>query len=114
MTVRKLVDRIFRRYGAPVVVITSYDYVTIYGFAEHTATSARKYVLPEHSPLGELPRGHYLMLLPLTLVLKPGDSLMYSNHWYVVRRAEKVYFRDEALYYCCLCEEKGEPDLWGT
>lgn len=111
---RKLVKRIFRRYGVPVILQRSPENVTLYGFVQHTATSARKYILPEYSPLGELPMGHYYMMLPYTYTIALGDRLMYAGKWYIVRRVERAWFQEEPIYYWCLCEERGAYDQWGV
>ena len=83
-----------------------------WGFIQHTATSARRHLLPEYTPLGELPQGHYLMLLPLDAV-RVGKMVMYNGNWYIVRRMERVWLGNEAIYDRCLCEERGAIDQWG-
>lgn len=85
---------------------------TVYGFVQHTATSARKHLLPEYTSLGELPQGHYLMLLPLYSV-QVGELVMYNGSWYIMRRVERVWLGKTAIYDWCLCEERGESDTWG-
>ena len=109
---QELVNKIFRRYGVPIIVETSTSTRTIRGFVQHTATSARRHLLPEYTPLGEIPQGHYLMLLPL-YEAHVGELLMYSGKWYIVRRVERVWLGNTAVYDWCLCEERGERDQWG-
>ena len=109
---KKLVDKIFRRYGVPILLQTTEGTETLYGFVQHTATSARKYLLPEYTPLGELPQGHYLILLPLYSA-KVGQLLMHDGRWYIVRRIERIYVGSKAIYDWCLCEKRGEADTWG-
>lgn len=84
----------------------------VYGFAKNGATSARKYLLTEYSPVGEIPQGYYVILLP-RLEARLGKQLQYNNKWYIVRRFERILFRDQVLYDWCLCEERGRPDTWG-
>lgn len=109
---RKLVDKIFQRYGVPLTVLETSGVSTVRGFVQHTATSARKHLLPEYTPLGELPQGHYLMLLPLNAV-RVGKQVMYNGRWHIVRRVEQVWLGSTALYDWCLCEERGVTDTWG-
>lgn len=109
---RKLVEKIFRRYGVSITVQETSGVSVTYGFVQHTATSARKHLLPEYTPLGELPQGHYLMLLPLYAV-QVGKQVMYNGKWYIVRRVERVWLGKTAIYDWCLCEERGEADTWG-
>lgn len=109
---KKLVDKIFRRYGVPILLQGTGGTETLYGFVQHTATSARRHLLPEYTPLGELPQGHYLMLLPL-YSSRVGQLLMYDGKWHIVRRVERVWLGRTAIYDWCLCEERGEADTWG-
>ena len=108
----KLVGKIFRRYGIPLLKQTTEGTETVYGFVHHTASSARKHLLPEYTPLGELPRGHYLILVP-TNCAKIGQLLMHDGRWHIVRRMERIYIGNEAVYDWCLCERRGEADTWG-
>ena len=108
-----MVEEVFQRYGVSVDLWKGSDCYPLRGFVQHTATSARRYVLPEYTSLGKLPRGHYLMLLPLQPGIVPDDTLHYGSKWFLVRRVEKVWFGDEELYCWCLCEEEGEADRWG-
>ena len=109
---QKLVNKIFRRYGVPITVEASFGSNTIRGFVQHTATSARRHLLPEYTPLGEVPQGHYLMLLPLYTV-NVGQMIKYNGKWYIVRRVEQVWLGNTAVYDWCLSEERGESDQWG-
>ena len=84
----------------------------MYGFVHHTASSARKHLLPEYTPLGELPQGHYLVLLPAHCV-KVGQLLMHDGRWHIVRRIERIYMGSKATYDWCLCEKRGVADTWG-
>ena len=109
---KKLVDKIFRRYGVAMQIQSQSGVYTVYGFVQHTATSARKHLLPEYTSLGRIPQGHYLMLLPLYQA-QEGQMLQYNNKWYVVRRIERVWLGNTAVYDWCLCEERGAWDQWG-
>lgn len=109
---KKLVDKILKRYGTPLSLQTADGLEKVYGFVHHTASSARKHLLPEYTPLGELPRGHYLILIP-TNCAKIGQLLMHDGRWHIVRRMERIYIGNEAVYDWCLCERRGEADTWG-
>lgn len=108
----KLVGKVFRRYGVPITVQGSTESYTVYGFVQHTATSARRHLLPEYTPLGQVPQGHYLMLLPLYQA-NVGQMLMFNGKWYITRRVERVWLGKKPVYDWCLCEERGEADQWG-
>lgn len=109
-----MVGKIMRQYGTPMVLYTANNQVTIYGFIHHTATTARKYALPEHGILGEIPQGRYVAMVPVEPAISKNDILEQGGKRYVVRRVEKVWQGEEALYRWCLCEEEGESDRWGS
>lgn len=109
---RKLVEKIFRRYGVPITVQETSGISITYGFLENMATSAKRHILPEYSPLGQIPQGHYLMLLPINKV-RVGKQVMYNGKMYIMRRVERVCLGSTAIYDWCLCEERGETDKWG-
>lgn len=109
---KKLVDKVFRRYGVPIDVQDEQSVTRVYGFVEHATTSARRYLFPEYTSLGQVPPGHYLILLPLHTV-NDGQQLMYDGKWYIVRRMEQVWVGKTAIYDRCICEERGVTDQWG-
>ena len=111
---RKLVDKLLRKYGTAMVLEQASGDTTVYGFPQNTATAARKYVIPEYTPLGEVPQGQYLMLLPLEPMPAKGEVLAQGDKRYEVRRVERVWYRDEAIYCWCLCQEEGGADQWGN
>ena len=109
---QKLVERIFKRYGAPMRVQSGEQTAEIRGFIHYTATSARKHLLPNYAPLGQIPPGHCRLLLPRDSV-REDDLVRYDNCRYLVRLVERVWLGNEAIYDRCLCEERGELDQWG-
>ncbi len=110
---QKLVDKIFRKYGVPITVQTNNETYLVNGFVENAATSARKYLLSEYAPLGEIPQGYYVILLP-RYEARLGREVMYGAKWCIIRRIEQIWFQDKVLYDWCLCEERGKPDTWGN
>ena len=109
---QKMVTRIFRRYGVPIEAQSGDRTLQTQGFVHYTATSARKHLLPNNTPLGQVPPGHCRILLPRYSVAT-GDLLCYDNTWYIVRLVERVWLGKEAIYDRCLCEERGAYDQWG-
>ena len=93
---QKLVDKIFRKYGVPITVQTDQGTCEVNGFVQNAATSARKYLLTEYSPLGEIPQGFYVILLP-RYEARLGRHVMYGDKWCIIRRVERVWFRNQAL-----------------
>lgn len=111
---RHTIDRILRKYGTPILLRRIDGDTTIYGFMQHTGSLGWKNMQPVYSPLGEIPRGQYLLLLPVEPLLERGDIFKKEDDWYVVRRVEKMWHGGEAIYCWCLCEEGGEAGIWGS
>ena len=109
----KTLERILKKFGTPVVHKRDGVSTTVYGFIQTTTTSAKKYFLPDYSPLGELPKGYCVMMLPLEPEMMPEDILVQGNRRYIVRRVEQVWLMQKAIYCRCLCEEEGRGDGWG-
>ena len=111
---RRLIERVFEKYGTPITLRGFDGDTVIRGFLQHTGSLGWKNMQPVYSPLGEVPRGQYLLMLPLEPPLAKGDMLQKDGVWYVVRRAEKMWYGDEAIYRWCLCEEGGQTSTWGS
>ena len=111
---RRTVEKILRRYGGPITLRRITGDTTIYGFMQHTGSLGWQNMQPVFSPLGEIPRGQYMLLVPVEPLLKRGDFIRRDDIWYVVRRSEKVWYQGKAIYCWCLCEEGGTLNQWGS
>lgn len=111
---RHTIDRILRKYGTPIVLRRVTGDTIIHGFMHHTGSLGWKNMQPVYSPLGEVPRGQYLLMLPIEPLLEKGDIFKKGDIWYVVRRVEKMWHGEKAVYCWCLCEEGGEAGIWGS
>lgn len=63
-------------------------------------------------PLGEIPRGQYICVLP-TGMAAVGDILRIGGKAYLICRVEEMAVRTGSVYQWALCEEKGREDTWG-
>lgn len=96
----------------PIDVQSNQGVSRTYGFVQHATTSAKRDLYPEYTSLGQVPPGHYLVLLPL-YVARDGQELMYNGKWYIVRRVEQIRMGKTLIYDRCICEERGVADQWG-
>jgi hypothetical protein len=110
---RTLVEKVLHRYGTPVLLRRFTGDTVLYGIMQHTASLGWQNMQPVYSPLGEIPRGQYLLMVPVEPLLEKGDILRREEKWYTVRRVERVWHRDQPIYCWCLCEERGKVDNWG-
>ena len=65
------------------------------------------------SPLGEVPRGQYVCLLPASTEVAVADTLVVGKTSYQVQRLEDVIVAGKRVYLWSLCMEKGSEDKWG-
>ena len=108
-----MIDRILRKYGTPILLRRIDGDTIIYGFMNHTGSLGWKNMQPVYSQLGEVPRGQYLLMMPMEPLLKKGDLICRDNIWFIVRRVEKMWNGEEPIYCWCLCEEGGATGIWG-
>ena len=111
---RRMIERILRRYGTPILLRNVDGDTTFYGFMQHTASLGWQNMQPIYSPLGEIPRGQYLLMVPVKPALTKGDVIRKDGVWYIIRRVEKMWYKDEVIYCWCLCEEGGRTGIWGS
>ncbi len=110
---RKLVERILKKYGTDILLRRVTGDVILRGFLQHTGSLAWQNMRSIYSPLGRVPGGQYRLILPPQPEIAEGEMLRLGERWYTVRRCEKVWYRNEWIYSWCLCDERGEPDNWG-
>lgn len=111
-----MIGKIIRRYGTTFTVFRGDEMRDIKGIMQIVGAASRQNMRTEFTPLGEEPRGRYLLLVPLEAEMEKGDVLVKGNEkqYYTVYRVEKIWYQEKALYYWCLCEERGEPGRWGS
>ena len=62
-------------------------------------------------PLGEIPRGQYILFLPPEMEAQVGDRVILKGKSYEIRRLEKMLYREKPAYSWGLCTET--EDTWG-
>lgn len=110
-----MMEKIIKRYGTTFVRLRGEGNDEIKGILQIVGAASRQNMRTDLTPLGEVPRGRYLLLTSLEPALNKGDVFMKENEkrYYTVCRVETIWFREEGLYCWCLCEERGEPGQWG-
>lgn len=59
-----------------------------------------------HSPLGQIPRGQYICMLPAGTAASAGDRLQVDESSYEIRRLEKMRMGSQTVYLWGLCVER--------
>ena len=88
---RRTIERILRKYGTSILLRRGDGDRTFYGFMQHTASLGWKNMQPVYSPIGEVPRGQYLLMMPLEPLLKKGDIvLLQTERGYLLHRVTRL------------------------
>lgn len=104
----KMFERLFWRYGTELRLKKSF----VKGFFFSVNSRSWQNMERIFGPLGEIPRGQYICVLPITASVTAGDHFSVGRKSYTIRRAEEVRAKGESIYYWCLCVEKGGEDTW--
>ncbi len=109
---KRMVERAISHFGCPMILLQGSVRVSFRGilrrFEVHAWTNQQR----KFGPLGELPRGRYVLLAPQETELRDGDTLVFQGISYEVRRADVVRMGEKTLYCWGLCVEKGSAEPW--
>ena len=111
---RKTVEKIMAQHGTDMTVIGGSGRKTARGFFRAVNSKSWQSIENEATMLGEITRGQYVYLGPVSVEVTEGDTLTLGNRSYLFRRVEPYYYGNEAVYQWGLCVEKGVNDTWGT
>ena len=111
---RAMMDKLFARYGIPARVQTRQG--SFRGKVFFHSVNSRSWQNMERMffPLGEIHRGQYICVLPISVQAFAGDTLRIMGKFYKLRRVEEMFVKDQRVYRWCLCVEKGRDDNWGS
>ena len=101
-------DKIFRRYGSQIMRKNGDTETVFRGFLQHSGSKSWQNMQRMYGPLGEIPRGQYVLIAPAGQEMAAGDTLILGSLQVVIRRIETVMAADQPLYQWGLCVKKGE------
>ena len=104
---RKMVEKIFRRYGSVMTLPAADGEEEFRGFLQHVNSQSRQRVRAEWTVLGEVPDGVYVLILPAGVQIVAGDRVALAQEVYMVHQLENVVYGDEVLYQWGLCVKEG-------
>lgn len=107
------IGKILSEYGSAVTLQHDGISISFRAFFQPVRSKSWQYLEGNYSPLGEIPRGQYVYLGPVSPEAKAGDALTVDGKHYWLRRTELVRDKDGPLYCWGLCVEKGGEDTWG-
>ena len=101
------VERLLGRLGTELVLRQAGHETRLRGFIQHSRSKSLQNMRKEFSPIGRTPNGQYVYIGPAQPAAAAGDELIFGGKVYILRRAERVWFRDTPIYTWGLCVEKG-------
>ena len=110
---RQMVENILETYGTAVTLQQGEDAHAIRVLFQPVRSKSWQYLEGNYSPLGEIPRGQYLYLGPVSPKAEAGDILFVEGKAYWLRRTELVRDGNGPVYCWGMCVEKGGEDTWG-
>lgn len=108
----QIFQRLFCRYGTQIRLISDSGEQTVRGFFYSVNSRSWQNMEQVMGPLGEIPRGQYICVLPVQADPVAGNTVQVGQKSYYIRRAEDMRAGEEVLYRWCLCVEKGGDDTW--
>lgn len=109
---RKMMDTAFARYGTDAILHNQTGSQPVKVFFHSINSTAWQNMERAFFPLGEVPRGQYICILPAHVRIAMEDTLQIHDRAYLVRRAERMELFSGPVYYWALCVEKGCEDTW--
>ena len=110
---RRAVEKVMANHGTDLTIVSGEENKTVRGFFRAVNSKSWQSMESEASLLGEITRGQYVYMGPVSAAVKEGDSLILGNRSYLVRRTELYYYGNQPVYQWGLCVEKGVNDTWG-
>jgi hypothetical protein len=111
---RNLMDQLFRRYGTDAVILRGDDRQEVKAFFHSVNSRSWQNMERMFFPLGEIHRGQYICVLPISAQAGAGDTLRINGCFFMLRRVEEMFVKGQSVYRWCLCVEKGRDDNWGS
>ena len=111
---RDLMDRLFSRYGTEAVLLRGEQRQEVKAFFHSVNSRSWQNMERMFFPLGEIHRGQYICVLPISALAGAGDTLRIMGKFYKLRRVEEMFVGGQSVYRWCLCVEKGGDDDWAS
>lgn len=111
---RSLMDKVFARHGIDAKIQTEAGLCQSKVFFHSVNSRSWQNMERCFFPLGEIPRGQYICVFPVSVKVKAGDTVWVGSGAYQVRRVEEMLTKHGPVYRWGLCVEKGGDDTWGA
>ena len=103
----KWMGALIKRLGQPAVLYIKEEANPIWAVLQSVQSRSRQNMERLYSPIGQVPQGQYLCMLPAGTPGGEGDRLRLQGKCYEISRLEPVYYGEKVAYLWGLCVEKG-------
>lgn len=110
---QQMVSKILNTYGTPVTLTQGETAYPVRAFFQPVRSKSWQYLEGNYSPLGEIPRGQYVYIGPVSPTAEAGDTVTVDGRVYWLRRTELIRDANGPVYCWGMCVEKGGEDNWG-
>ncbi len=100
-------EAVLRRYGSSLVLRREGEDIPFRGFLQHSRSKSWQNMEHQAGPMGKIPRGQYVLILPMEPEIAEGDTVVQDALAVQVRRIETVMLGDKSMYRWGLCIKKG-------
>lgn len=111
---QQTLDKLLRRYGNPMTLITGDSEIPVRAFLQETRSKSMENTQRRYTPLGEINRGLFVYIGPAVPAAESGDRVIYQGRVFVIRRSEVIMTTGKPVYCWGLCVEKGGDGAWGS
>ena len=111
---KSTVEQVLAKYGTDMTIVSDNGSRTVRGFFRAVNSQSWQSMESEATLLGEITRGQYVYMGPVSAAVTEGDTLILGDRSYLFRRTELYYYGNQAVYQWGLCVEKGVNDTWGV
>ena len=110
---RKTMQWVFARYGTDALLRDGEKTREVKVFFQSVNSKSWQNMEATVHPLGYLPRGQYVCMLPAGTAVEVGNTLMVEGKNYTVCRVEDMPACPQPVYRWALCTGKGSEQAWG-
>lgn len=104
---KALVKKLIASYGSALTLVidgTSIETRAIFQPVTSKSWQNMERMIPS---AGEIPRGQFLFIGSIEPTLHAADRIEFDKRVFIVRRADRIFYRDDALFVWALCVEGG-------
>lgn len=111
---KQIVERIIGSYGSTVTVVMEDSTVEVSAFLQLVTSKSWQNMERMIPSGGQIKRGQFLYIGPAHVDVSEAVCLECAGKKFRVRRADRIYCKDEPLFVWGLCVEGGPEDPWSA